>query len=109
MGGGGTPYIPDGPPSGRSTCDSLSFETVLQSPVISLVSSLRVGDILPLRLAMVGKIETVEDFTARGVRAGSVNNLRVRELIECMRNEHAFVAEVIRIDGGECKICVMHT
>ena len=108
MGGGGTPYIPEGPPGGRSTCDSLSFETILQSPVVSVVSSLQVGDILPLKLALSGKTDTVEAYAAHGARAGSVHGLRLLQLIECMRNKHEFVAEVIRINGGECKVCVMH-
>lgn len=108
MGGSGSNFTPGGPSSGYNTCDSLTFDTILVSPAVAVVTSLRMGDLLPLRLVEGQTSDTVEAYTDQGVRAGSVNALRIQELIKCMKEKHAFVAEVIRIDGGVCKVCISH-
>jgi len=84
-----------------SKCDIFE-ETALNSPVPDVVKALRPGDILTLH--QEGR--TVVALTREGKRAGSITFRRLADLLECMDQQWTYVAEVKRITGGMCQVCI---
>lgn len=97
----------DGTPSGSggapaaTPCAMLSFTTLLQSPNPPAVSTLRVGDVLEIRLEPKGFVAVV---TSAGDIAGSIVGVDVSQLIACIRSGMPFIAQVLAIQGGACRV-----
>jgi hypothetical protein len=114
-GGGGTPGNGNGrrgdefpPPTSFSNCEAIRFEAVLMSPKPAVVAKLIVGQILFLRLSTQQERPIVEVVTDRGETAGNVTSSYLIQLIECMERGHSYVAQVLELDGGACRVLVHH-
>jgi len=98
-GGGGGPAQP-----GPVDCDDLVFPTILNSPKVSVISKLRAKDVLRLNLA--GPAGPVVAVTKEGETAGSITEPRLVDLIRCMNTGHKYIALVLSIDAGACRVQV---
>jgi hypothetical protein len=87
-----------------SGCANLSFNTVLGSPKLTVLATLRVGHVLELELmSMPTKIVAAK--TSAGNVAGTITT-QVPKLIECIENGSSFEAEVTQITGPQCNVLV---
>lgn len=86
-----------------SDCSGLAFLTVLNSPDPNVLSRLRSGDTLKLRL--VGSPPVVEVLTKDEMIAGSITGSKLPPLISCIRKIN-FEALVVGVRGGSCEILV---
>lgn len=103
IGGGGVPQKR----GGTDACERLHFETALMSPQPA-TSTLSVGDVLELRLGQQQNRPIVEVINGSGVLLGTITSAHVTTLIECMQRGHRFVADVIRMLSGTCRVTVHH-
>jgi hypothetical protein len=115
MGGGGTPGDGNGrrgdefpPPTSFDKCEAIRFETVLMSPQAPVLAKLIVGQILLLELSTQQERPIVKVVTDRGETAGTVTSTYLTQIIECLERGHKYVAEVLGLDGGACRVLVRH-
>lgn len=104
-GGGGGDGWP--PPPDDVDCNSLQFENTLRSPQPEPVAELQVGSQLDVLLEAEGDITRIAarrqgDGALVGVFAGD----RMAELLRCLQQNVAFVAEVSELDGGLVRVRV---
>ena len=88
-----TIYDPEPP---RSTCDRLTFNTHLNSPKNTVISGLKVGDVLDVVLVTAGAVKTVEAHH-KGAVAGSITSGRLAQLISCIESGFSYAAKVTSI------------
>jgi hypothetical protein len=89
----------------RDDCSALSQSTTLNSPNRAVISQLRKGDLLDVQANKTGKAVIVEALY-NGQVAGSITSSVIQFLAECMQKGYKYVAEVIEIKGGACRILV---
>jgi cysteinyl-tRNA synthetase len=92
----------------KDTCETLSQETTLNSPVKAVVSKLKKGDKLDVRIKKSGNVTVVEALH-NGKTAGAITSSIVTRLVECIGEGHKYVADVTDVNGGACKVHVHHT
>lgn len=97
------------PPRDFAGCEAIRFETVLASPQQTVVASLVLGQVLPLRLGSQQNRPVVDAVTDAGGRAGSIISTHLTQLIECLQRGHDYVAEVRDLNGGTCRVLVHHS
>lgn len=100
--GVGSDYIPSGP----TDCEKLSIKTQLASPVPTVVSTLKVGEILAVQL--IPPRGPVQVVTAGGDVAGAILPPDLAQLIECISDSHEYQAKILGIDGGNCQVLITH-
>ena len=112
MGGSGSSgsYSTGGAGGGRASNDAcdLSFETNIYGPVADVISALRIGDELNVRL-VAGTSPSVGVFTltSPAEQAGTIVGPRqLPDLIYCLQNEHSYGASVVQISGSAVTILV---
>lgn len=100
-GGGG------GAPDYESPCDSLRFEAQLTSPQPAVVSRLKPGDLLDVRVVnMKGQI--VVQVLKDGEAAGGLAGPDATRLRNCIEKGHDYKAKVWTINGGQVRVFVEH-
>jgi len=100
-GSGGGTWIE--PPS--DDCATLSQQTTLNSPNRTVLSQLQKGDVLDVQVNKAGKGVVVEALH-KGQVAGSITSSIIQRLAECVEKGYEYVAEVIDVQGGACRIHV---
>lgn len=85
------------------TCVSLRETTTLNSPQKAVISSLSVGSLLDVTLSSQGKAVIVQALY-QGQVAGTITSSIIQKLAECINGGHQYVAEVIDVKGGACKV-----
>lgn len=100
--GGGSGYIPSGP----TDCEKLSIKTQLASPIATVISKLKVGEILDVQL--IPPRGPVQVVTSAGDVAGAILPPDLAQLIECISDSHEYQAKVLDIKGGNCQILITH-
>ena len=85
-------------------CSNFSFETHIHSPVQEEVDILSVGDILSVKLAVIGAVEVVQILNNDSVVGGIVD--RGPSLKQCLEDGFEFQATVRSISGAAVKIFV---
>lgn len=98
-GGGGAGGI-----GGPDPC-ALIEDTVLNSPVPAVVTTLKAGDILGVSLVKGPPVRVVVQ-TAAGVTAGSFTGAKLPQIIKCLEAGVAYQATVISIRGAAVRIRV---
>lgn len=98
-GSGGGGYSPR-----HSGCENLSFNTVLGSPKLIVLATLRVGHVLDLELVSL-PTKIVAAKNNAGIIAGTITT-QVPKLIECIESGASFEAEVTQITGPQCSVLV---
>lgn len=95
-----------GPPSPRGSeqdCASLFEETVLNSPNPSVISRLKLGDVLDLQVHRTGKAVVL--LALHGTEtAGSITSTLMAKIIDCIGKGFEYVAIVKSIRGGACTV-----
>lgn len=91
-------------PTGDS-CDRLTSETTLTSPDRAVISQLSKGELLDVAVDSTGARPVVRAIK-EGQIAGSITSSIIQKLAECIEGGYSYVAEVISIQGGTCKVRV---
>ena len=86
-------------------CARLAQQTTLNSPNRMVLSGLQKGDLLEVRVSKIGRGVVVEAVRNNQV-AGSITSSIIQKLAECVENGYEYVAEVLDIQGGACRIHV---
>lgn len=96
-GGGGGGGIP------TTDCASLVQRTALNSPDPAVLATLKVKDVLGVRFR--GAEQTIVGaFTRDGRLAGTITYTGVTRLAKCLADGFKYVALVLEIDGGDCRV-----
>jgi hypothetical protein len=107
VGGKGGDVKPLGPrPSQPDGCERLQIETHLMSPQREVTNSLKVGDVLQVNLRRAPEGRYVVALNALGQVAGTIGSDRAIYLIECLDKGYVYVADVLSLDGGACRVLV---
>jgi len=91
-------------PTGDS-CDRLTSETTLTSPDRDVISQLSKGVLLDVEVDNTGARPVVRAML-NGQIAGSITSSIIQKLVECIEGGYSYVAEVISVQGGTCKVRV---
>ncbi|SKB08158.1 hypothetical protein SAMN02745166_04868 [Prosthecobacter debontii] len=112
--GGGGGFFPEsnptqgGNPRGGEDSDDFDcykfFERVqLSSPVSTVVSNLKVGDVLEVRLSTSGGVAVLEAVYL-GATAGSLIVKKMGSLISCIKSGVQYIAKVVSNTGGLIRV-----
>jgi len=82
-------------------------QTILNSPVAAVISSLKVGDILLIALETAPRKRVVA--LAGGNVAGAITSPRLIDFIECIEAGVEYSAEVKAVSGGRVEIEIRPT
>ena len=85
------------------SCETLSQQTTLNSPNRAILSQLSKGTVLDVSVNKTGKAVTVEALF-NGQVSGTITSSIIQRLAECMEKGHQYVAEVIDVQGGACRV-----
>jgi hypothetical protein len=102
MGGSGT-FEPPRPPR-TNECDRLRFETVLMSPQKEALASIEPQDSLIVQLQGTAPQRFAAVLRPNGQLVGTVGSEKAIRLIGCLEQGYMFVAAVLEIDGGACRV-----
>lgn len=97
-GSGGGGGIPDPP----SDCARFTKDVVLSSPDPAVLPTLTSGQILKLEFEPDSNQRVIQAVTAADLVAGSVTG--ETSLRNCMVEGHQYVAEVLGVQGGSCRV-----
>lgn len=92
-GGGGDP---------SDDCD-IRERTRLNSPDRTVLSTLRVGDVLKLRLEN-GPPVVLLALDPRGRPAGSITSPMLPQIVQCIRRGRTYEAEIQALNGAVCEV-----
>lgn len=90
-----------------NSCATLQQQTTLNSPVASVLATLTVGDVLAVRVRKAG-VAVVVEAIHKGRTAGSITSSIIQLLAQCVSEGHEYVAEVLDVQGGACRVQVRH-
>jgi len=85
------------------TCETLRETTTLNSPQKAVINLLNVGNLLNVIVSKQGKAVVVLALY-QGQVAGTITSSIIQKLAECIEGGHEYVAEVIELQGGACKV-----
>lgn len=85
------------------SCATLSQQTTLNSPNRAVLAQLSKGTELEVSINKSGKAVTVEALF-NGQVAGTITASIIQRLAECMEQGYQYVAEVIDVQGGACRV-----
>lgn len=98
-GGGGGP----GPEIPEIDCTRISERTVLNSPAPDVVGRLTKGDLLDVKVLNGTSLVAV---TEDGDIAGALTPPLLPRIVECIDAGFEYVAIVLSVSGGECRVHV---
>lgn len=102
MGGSGSSgYTPT---SSIDKCETLSFDTQVNSPQPMALQTLVIGDHLTVSLSPLPR--QVVQVDKDGVVVGAITGPDTPKLISCLQNGYTFKAEVLEVAGGMCTVRV---
>src|SRR5437870_382356 len=96
------------PPRGRDACKALRLETILMSPQVPALASVKVGNVLTVALQGAQQHRFVAVLNASGAPIGTVGSDRTIQLIDCLDRGYVYVAEVVALDGAACRVLIRH-
>ena len=85
------------------SCETLSQQTTLNSPVKAVLSQVKKGTVLEVSVNKTGKAVTIEALL-NGQVAGTITSSIIQRLAECMEKGYQYVAEVVDVQGGACQV-----
>ncbi len=91
-------------PTGDS-CDRLTSETTLTSPDRAVISQLSIGTALDVEVDTSGARPVVRAMY-QGQVAGSITSSIIQRLVECIGEGYEYVADVLSVQGGTCRVRV---
>ncbi|WP_133987068.1 hypothetical protein [Pseudodesulfovibrio indicus] len=102
--GGGNGGGSGGGGGAHRECPDFFEETVLNSPNHIVLANLEEGDLLSVYLNDEGGHSTVLAVDGDGNSAGSITIGSLAQLIECLEDGYDYVAVVVSVDGGHCRV-----
>jgi hypothetical protein len=91
-------------PTGDS-CERLTSETTLTSPDRAVISQLSIGTQLDVEVDNSGARPVVRAMY-QGQVAGSITSSIIQRLVECIGEGYEYVAVVLSVQGGTCRVRV---
>jgi hypothetical protein len=91
-------------PTGDS-CERLTSDTTLTSPDPAVISQLHDGTLLDVAVDDSGAHPVVRAMY-QGQVAGSITSSIIQKLVECIESGHQYVAQVLSVQGGTCRVRV---
>lgn len=86
----------------NDSCEGIYINTNLASPQANVVAKLKKGDILTIQAASdQGPIQALDKD---GNLAGNIISKEQIKLLNCIVKGKSFVADVLEVDNGQCKI-----
>ena len=85
------------------SCETLSQQTTLNSPNRAVLNQLNKGTVLEVSVNKTGKAVTIEALH-NGQVAGTITASIIQRLAECIEKGYQYVAEVIDVQGGACRV-----
>jgi hypothetical protein len=89
----------------QDPCEKLNSETTLTSPVRDVVAQLSQGTLLDVEVSDGGCTRVVQ-AVHNGQVAGSITSSIIQKIAECIESGHVYVAEVVSVQGGACRVRV---
>ena len=89
----------------QDSCEKLSSDTTLTSPVRDVIAQIAVGAVLDVRVDTIGTARVVR-AVYNGNVAGSITSTIIQKIVECIDSGHEYVAQVVSIQGGACRVRV---
>lgn len=86
-------------------CSELSQLTTLNSPQREVLKMLNRNDLLEICLER-GERSVIVEARKDGQLAGTITFTRIQKLVECIESGYSYVAEVLEVKGGACKVRV---
>lgn len=86
-------------------CESVAFQSVVNSPSPEILPVLRVGDCLKVALVMSGTRRVVV-VQHQGETVGSITSPEISKLLECLAAGWPFKALVLDVNKGRCEVAV---
>lgn len=99
-GGGGIPSI--NRPNNNENCEGLVINTNLATPQAVVINNLTVGDILIIQT--VSDQGPIQALNSNGDLAGNIVSREQVRLLACMVNGIEYIAEVLDIENGQCRV-----
>lgn len=99
-GGGGGWYEPT-----ENSCDKLTSETTLSSPNAGVLAQLQTGMELDVEVDDSSGARVIR-ATYQGQIAGSITSAVIQKIADCIEQGYAYVAEVLSVHGGACRVRV---
>jgi len=93
-----------GAPAAEDPCNIVE-KTPLNSPNNTVLTTLRVGDILSV-VYQPGPPKRLVAEQSPGVIAGSITSPSMLSIIQCIQRGYAYVAEVLSLRGAICEVLV---
>lgn len=87
------------------SCEDLSFETFLNSPVPAVLATVIVNECLEIGLHQSGTVRVAVAKKAGSI-VGTVTSADLGKLIECLAKGHPFRGLVLEVSKGLCKVLV---
>jgi hypothetical protein len=111
-GGGGGRIRTDGDTGGGTPsadyCLLLRIDTVLLSPAIDRLAAIRAGTVLDVEMVVEGEVTMVGVFDVDHELVGSISSGELSRLLRCMSEGHEYVADVLKVEGAECRVRIHH-
>ncbi len=85
-------------------CSSTEIVAVLQSPRETTLSRLRLGDLLGV-IYFENKVLIINNDDEV---VGSITGKNMAQLASCIIKKHNYQAEIVQINGGNCKVKITH-
>lgn len=98
----------DGIPGSSDNCELIEIETTLISPVVERIAELQVGEVLRLCIVAVGNHDTIVALGKDEAQVGSITSGQLGRLLRCMATGNGYLADVLKIEGAECRVRVHH-
>jgi|SRR5580700_8012730 hypothetical protein len=89
----------------QDSCEKLASETTLTSPTRNVIAQLTIGVLLDVEVANIGGTRVVQALYNGNV-AGSITSTIIQKIAECIEKGYVYVAEVLSIQGGACRVRV---
>ena len=89
----------------QDPCEKLTSETTLTSPVRTVIAQLSKDMLLDIEVNNSGGTRVVQALH-KGNVAGSITSTIIQRIAECIENGHVYVAEVLSVQGGACRVRV---
>ncbi|SRR6266404_5690165 len=89
----------------QDPCEKLNSETTLTSPVRNVIAQLSQGTLLDVEVSDSGGTRVVQ-AVHNGQVAGSITSSIIQKIAECIEKGHVYVAEVLSVQGGACRVRV---
>jgi hypothetical protein len=95
----------DGPAT-ETNCETLTDNTTLNSLNPEALHGLKVGDILDVRAE--GPRGPLVVLNHAGVIVGAITSALVGQILTCIGQGNQYIAEVMRINGGQVIVTIRH-